>query len=550
MDMPQKRNWVERIAENAPDLWIHIIPDTDLTEGYRPSKKTAAALLRMTVRDIVKTILLLALATGIGLGFYQLGFTEVNITMVYIFTVLIISVITTSRLCGLAASISTVLIFNFIFTEPRFTLQAYDSGYSITFLIMFLASFLTGSLASKLKEIAKLSSQSAFRTKILLETNQLMQKQQDPNGVFTATAQQLTKLLRKNLVVYPVEGGGLSEPRVFWISEDETNDWLCTEEEKSVAAWVKANNKHAGATTDTFSGARCLYLAIRVNDQVYGVIGIQMDDVPLDSFENSILLSILGECAMALESMKNAKEKEKAAILAKNEQLRANLLRAISHDLRTPLTSISGNASNLLANYQKLDDSMRERVFEDIYDDSMWLINLVENLLSVTRIEDGRMHFNFSAELMDEVIAEALRHISRKGAEHTITVHSEEEFLFAQIDARLIVQVVINIVDNAIKYTKPGSHIDIRMRKCGKMVEVSVADDGPGIPDEAKPRVFDMFYSEANRIVDSRRSLGLGLALCKSIVTAHGGTIEVSDNIPVGTVFTFKLPAGEVELHE
>ena len=150
-----------------------------------------------------------------------------------------------------------------------------------------------------------------------------------------------------------------------------------------------------------------------------------MDDVPLDSFENSILLSILGECAMALESMKNAKEKEKAAILAKNEQLRANLLRAISHDLRTPLTSISGNASNLLANYQKLDDSMRERVFEDIYDDSMWLINLVENLLSVTRIEDGRMHFNFSAELMDEVIAEALRHISRKGAEHTITVHSE-----------------------------------------------------------------------------------------------------------------------------
>ena len=309
MDMPQKRNWAERITENAPDLWIHIIPDTDLTEGYRPPKKTAAASFRMTVRDIIKTILLLALATGIGLGFYQLGFTEVNITTVYIFTVLIISVITTSRLCGLAASISTVLIFNFIFTEPRFTLQAYDSGYSITFLIMFLASFLTGSLASKLKEIAKLSAQSAFRTKILLETNQLMQKQQDPNGVFTATAQQLTKLLRKNLVVYPVEGGGLNEPRVFWISEDETNDRLCTEEEKSVAAWVMANNKHAGATTDTFSGARCLYLAIRVNDQVYGVIGIQMDDVPLDSFENSILLSILGECAMALESMKNAKEK-------------------------------------------------------------------------------------------------------------------------------------------------------------------------------------------------------------------------------------------------
>ncbi|MFR0987177.1 MAG: sensor histidine kinase [Frisingicoccus sp.] len=148
---------------------------------------------------------------------------------------------------------------------------------------------------------------------------------------------------------------------------------------------------HAGATTDTLSNARCRYLAVRVNDQVYGVVGIAMDEVPLDSFENSVLLSILGECALALENIKNAKEKEEAAILAKNEQLRANLLRAISHDLRTPLTSISGSASNLLTNYEKMDDAIRVQTFTDIYDDSMWLINLVENLLAVTRIEGGQV---------------------------------------------------------------------------------------------------------------------------------------------------------------
>ena len=545
-----KPTLTERLAADAPNLDIHIIPDSNLTKAYRLPKKNLAKTVLFTLRDMAKSVLLLALATAVGLGFCQLGFTEVNIITVYIFTVLIISVLTTSRLCGLVSSISTVLIFNFVFTEPRFTLQAYDSGYPITFLIMFLASFLTGTLASKLKEIARQSARSAYRTKILLETNQLLQKQPDSEGVIAATANQLIKLLGKNLVIYLTEGKDLSEPRVFWVSEEETNAWMCSEDERAVAEWVLCNNKHAGATTDTLSGARCLYLAIRVNDQVYGVVGIQMDGVPLDSFENSVLLSILGECAMALESMKNAKEKEEAAILAKNEQLRANLLRAISHDLRTPLTSISGNASNLLANYQKLDDTMRQQVFADIYDDSMWLISLVENLLAVTRIEDGRMSLNYSAELMDEVIAEALRHVSRKSAEHIITVHSEEEFLLAQIDVRLIVQVVINIVDNAIKYTPPGSHIEIGMRKRGSMVEVSVADDGPGIPDEAKPRVFDMFYSEANRIVDSRRSLGLGLALCKSIVTAHGGTIGVSDNTPAGTVFTFTLPAGEVELHE
>ena len=275
-----------------------------------------------------------------------------------------------------------------------------------------------------------------------------------------------------------------------------------------------------------------------------------MNEVPLDSFENSVLLSILGECALALENIKNAREKEEAAILAKNEQLRANLLRAISHDLRTPLTSISGNADNLLANYQKMDDDTRKRTFTDIYDDSMWLINLVENLLAVTRIEGGQVHLTQSVELMDEVITEALRHINRKSKEHTIRVSSSEELILARIDAKLIVQVIINLVDNAVKYTPAGSVIEIHTEKDAQQVIVSVSDNGPGIPDEQKPHIFDMFYSGANKIADSRRSLGLGLSLCRSIVNAHGGKITVSDNTPHGTVFTITLSAGEVEIHE
>lgn len=269
-----------------------------------------------------------------------------------------------------------------------------------------------------------------------------------------------------------------------------------------------------------------------------------MNGIPLDSFENSVLLSILGECALALENIKNAKEKEEAAVLAQNEQLRANLLRAISHDLRTPLTAISGSADNLLANYKKMDDALREQTFTDIYDDSMWLINLVENLLAVTRIEGGQVNLTRNIELMDEVVSEALKHINRKSKEHTIRVTSGKDFILAHIDAKLIVQVIINLVDNAIKYTPVGSVIEIHTDQKEQWVTVSVSDNGPGIPDEQKPRIFDMFYSGANKVVDSRRSLGLGLSLCKSIVTAHGGTISVSDNQPNGTVFTFTLPAG------
>ena len=157
---------------------------------------------------------------------------------------------------------------------------------------------------------------------------------------------------------------------------------------------------------------------------------------------------------------------------------------------------------------------------------------------------------HFSTELMDEVVAEALRHVNRIKKDHNIEVVPPGEFLLAKIDAKLIVQVIINLVENAVKYTPPGSTITISTGRRENWVEVKVADNGPGISPEMKEHVFDMFYSGANKVADSRRSLGLGLSLCKSIVSAHGGEIHVSDNKPHGAVFTFTLPAGEVKLHE
>lgn len=541
-----RQTLTERLIAAAPNLDIHVIPDA-AAQDYRRDRRKMEKVV--SVRDMAKSILALLTATLIGCAFYLLGFTEANIVAVYIFGVLVTSIITTNRLYGLTASIVSVLVFNFFFTVPRFTFHFNDPDYLVTFTIMFMVAFLTGSLAGKLKENARQSAQAAFRTKTLLETNQLLQKEKDEAAVLRVTAGQITKLLKRDLVIYPSDGRNLKKPDIYRAAYSEGCE-LVTENEKAVAEWVLRNNKHAGAGTDTLANAKCRYLAIRQGSRVYGVVGIHMGEIPLDAFENSVMLSILGECALALENMKNAKEKEDATVLAKNEQLRSNLLRAISHDLRTPLTSISGSAGNLMANYRKMDDAMRTQTFTDIYDDSMWLINLVENLLSITRIEGGQVKLTRSVELMDEVAAEALRHINRKSSEHTIRISSSQELLLASIDAKLIVQVIINLVDNAIKYTPAGSEIEIGMKKEGEWILVSVSDNGQGIPDEQKAHVFDMFYSGANKIADSRRSLGLGLSLCKSIVTAHGGQITVSDHMPSGTVFTFTLPAGEVELHE
>ena len=253
---------------------------------------------------------------------------------------------------------------------------------------------------------------------------------------------------------------------------------------------------------------------------------------------------------MALESERNAREKEASAILAEQEKLRANLLRTISHDLRTPLTSISGNADNLLANDEAFDAETRRQIYTDIREDSEWLISLVENLLSVSRMGDGKSDIRMSAELVSDVIDEAVRRTEKNASEHKLTVKESDGILLARMDARLIVQVLINLIDNAIKYTPSGSEIEISAVEKDNEIAITVADNGHGIADEIKPRVFDMFYTGAEKIADSRRSLGLGLALCKSIVNAHGGEITVTDNKPHGAVFTFTVPKEEVEISE
>lgn len=545
----RKPTLTDRLIAIVPNVDIHIIPDGASGRLYRP-RRARKGLPRFSAADTLKSLAILLAITLINMALYALGFTDANIIMIYILGVLLTAIVTTHQIYSIVSAVLSVLVFNFVFTEPRFSLHAFDAGYPLTFAVMFLAAYMTGSLAIRLKENARQSAQAAYRTRILFDTDQLLNRAENREEIISILAGQLIKLLNRDVVIYMRDGDALAPPVCFPVDGQEMKQALLTDGERAVAEWAGQNNRHAGATTDTYPNAQCLYLAIRINQRVYGVVGIAMGRDTLDSFENSVLLSMLGEGALALENEKNAREKEEAAILAKNEQLRANLLRAISHDLRTPLTSISGNASILLSGEQAIDEATRRQLYSDIFDESMWLINLVENLLSVTRIEDGRMNLNPTAELMDEILDEALRHINRRGTDRRIIVENERDYVLVHADAKLIVQVLINLIDNAVKYTPPESEVRISVREEDGMVHVSVADNGPGIPDDAKDKVFEMFYTGATHASDSRRSLGLGLSLCKSIVNAHGGTISLRDNHPSGAIFEFTLPSEEVSIHE
>ena len=540
----------ERLIELAPGLDIHIIPDVDVYKNYHQKKPTLMRPAMPTLRELLLTLGILTAATAIGWLFLRLGFTDANIITLYLLGVLFTSVLTSGYTCGILASILSVILFNYFLTEPHLSLLAYGSGYPVTFVIMLGASILTGTLAAKLKAHAQLSAHDAFRTKLLFDTNQQLQKAQSKEDAYQTTAVQLQRLLERDILVYPAENGQLGTGLFYAADGSPACSVPPAQRESEVVEWTWQNRKRAGATTAQFPRAKYLYLAIRTQQQAYGVIGISIAGKPLDAFESSITLSILGECALALDNLRNAREKEEAAVLAKNEQLRANLLRSISHDLRTPLTSISGNADTLLHSYNVLDEQTRKQIFTDIYDDAQWLTGLVENLLSITKIADGSVKLHLSDQVVDDIVSESLRHIDRRSAEHHIAVDCGDVPLLVRVDAGLIMQVLINLVNNAVKYTPAGSNIRITAIPRDNMAEICVSDNGPGIPDELKEHVFEMFFTGGNPIGDSRRSLGLGLTLCQAIIHAHNGEMTLKENSPHGCIFSFTVPLSEVNLNE
>ena len=538
----KKQSLVDQLMSLVFNIELYIIPDINVQ--YKEGK----LLLKRkniipSIKDILFTLILLIIETLIGYLFMKTGFKESNIIMVYLVGVLVTAILTNSQICWIVSSILSVVLFNFIVTFPRFSLITYGEGYPITFAVMLIVSLITGSISNKMKSQVDKSTKTAYRTKILFDANQLIQNSENDEEIINVTVNQIQKLLDRETFVY------LSKNKKYYTVSSESKDEL-EYINNEIIQLVLNKNTRAGYGTEHFKNDSYTYIPLSGNKNVFGVVGIKLKNNPIEPFENSIILSIIGECALAIENYYNLKEKELNEILAKNEQVRANLLRAISHDLRTPLTSIMGNSDNLLVNNKMLDEDTKAQMYSEIYEDSLWLINLVENLLSITKLEDGKIKLNYTTELIDDIIDEALKHINRNKISHHIMVEGFKELLFVKVDVRLIIQVFINLIDNAVKYTPEGSTIIVRVTKNESKAIINVIDNGPGIKEDDKDRIFEMFYIGDNIIADGRKSLGLGLSLCKSIINAHGCEITVSNNDPTGTIFTFDLPIKEVAIHE
>lgn len=496
-------NFVDKLILHCPEIDIYVIPDK--TQKVYIGSKKAKEILQLpslSLKDTLKSLAILTLATLAGSIFHTYHINESNIIMVYILGVLLIAYYTEGKIYSLISSFLAVLVFNFFFTKPYFSIASTDAGYPITFLIMFLVALFVSSITKKVKSQAKQSFLKAYSTQIMLEMSQKLQPCQNSEEITKVTVEQVKKLLDCDVFFYQAR-------------EDE----LKKKEE------CKEEN--------------CFYSPISYQNSVFGVIKVSKKDI--SEFEKNLLIAMLRESALTFEKDKIILAKNELLIKHKQEELRSTLLRAISHDLRTPLTGISGNAELLTKNASLLGDEKKQQIYTDIYDDSIWLLNLVENLLSITRFDKQEITIKKESEFIYDVIEETLSHLGRKKENYNIKMSLDDETLSARIDARLISQVIFNLVDNAMKYSPSGTNITVGARALGKSIEIFVADEGNGIGDEDKKKIFEMFYTVNNSIADGRRGLGLGLALCKAVVDAHGGTIFVRDNTPKGTVFAFSI---------
>ena len=546
-----KETLMSRLNELAPDVEIIIVPNHLPEDSRRFSVKRELQRERLTPRDLIKTVLILVLCTGVGFLFSTIGLALTNVVLIYILGVLGVALFTYGYIYSLLYSLFSVLIFNFFFTEPYYSLQS-SPDYFATFAVMFAAAILSSSLTNRIKTQSVQTANKAYQTEVLLSTSQLLQKAEDRNAILNVMLQQLSRLLEHSVLYYDqVDGSLAEEPVLNEIEGDSGFDQVDLAGEREAAEWVSRNGKHAGRSTRRWSQARCLYMAIRSENRVWAVVGIRADNTPsIDEYRKNLMISILDECALAIEKDHMTREKQRMEESVRQEALRANLLRAISHDLRTPLTSISGNAAILLEDLGDLDESRKKALYASIYDDAIWLNGLVENLLTITRTENGTMKLNLQSEMVSDAIEEALRHLDRNASRRKIVTDLRDDFLMARMDSALIVQVLINLINNAVKYTPDNAKITIGAKAEDGMAVLWVEDEGQGIPEGDADKVFQMFYTGVKRSPDSRRGIGLGLALCRSIVQAHGGEIKMKNVQPHGARFWFTLPIAEVKDYE
>ncbi|BCJ93125.1 hypothetical protein acsn021_06940 [Anaerocolumna cellulosilytica] len=496
----------------------------------------------IALMDFFKTTTILTLATITAFFFKYATGSYHNVSIVYVLAVVLISKNTNGYVWGIFSSLAGVIGVNYYFTLPYFNLDFTRNGYPITFLGMLLISILTSTTTVHLKEHAKKADERETRNRKLNEINNKLLSVNGLNSIVELALDYITDFVGASTVFYPVSPQLSNNGTYHCLSQDHEKLFK-SHHETFIAHWVFENTKAAGIYTDYPQNSSCTYLPLISHDTVFGVIGIyrpSMHSLSEDSLASLHL--IISQVAIALERQHLSNNQQLIKLETEKEKMRANLLRAISHDLRTPLTGMIGASETLIKNRDKLPPDEQNRCLHYIYEDSNWLLHMVENLLTITRIKEGVSSVNKSQEILEEVITEAVLRLRKRYPGAVIQVHIPEEIVIVPMDPTLIEQVIINLVENSIKYSGTDDPVLLSAVLLEDSIHIQVTDNGIGITPSNLDTIFDGYSPDENKSSDTKKGFGIGLSICKTIILAHNGTIYAENKKDGGAVFVFTLP--------
>lgn len=526
---------VDNLVRGSGDIDVYVIsgeeaPHLPFVAPPRSQRWDWPAYVRATA-----IVALCTAAAWLMFPYFELA----NIVMVYLLGVVGVAARST-RGPSVLASILSVAAFDFFFVRPFYSFAVSDTQYLVTFAVMLVVALVISGLTVRIRAQAVSARQRERRTAALYAISRELVSVRGVQNILSVAVRHIAEVFRGQVVVLLPDASGrpATQPDLPAQFEMDTT-------ELGVSQWVYEHREMAGLGTSTLPGAKALYLPLVASRGTLGVLGVRpTESRALEAPEQLHQLeTFANQTALAIERAQLAKEAQEAQVRAEAERMRNALLSSVSHDLRTPLATIMGSASSLLENGTHFQRGTWQDLLQSIVDEAERLNRLVGNLLDMTRLEAGTLAVKKDWLPLEEVVGTALARMEKRLGNRPVAIHVPADLPLVQIDGVLIEQVLINLLENGVKYTPVKSEIDISASVSDGAVRVEVADRGPGFAPGEEERLFDKFYR--GQTGDSR-GVGLGLAICRAIVEAHGGKIWAENRPGGGAAFRFTLPAKDV----
>lgn len=529
---------VHDLVRRAGNISVHVIAGDKLAAETASAKgvRTAEPPAAFDPFPYIMTLMVVSVALGLGLLIRPIFGVE-NVDLVFLTTVVGVAA-RFGLLPSLLASVAASLCYNFFFLPPTYTFTITEPTNVAAFFFFMLIAVIVSNVAARVRTQALTATERARITEYLYSFSRKLAGTATLDDVLWATAYQTALMLKVRVVLLLPEQGTIAV-KAGYPPEDELD-----QADLAAANWAWSNDRPAGRGSDTLPGAKRLFLPMRTGRGPIGVVGIDNDRTGpiLTADQTRLLDALMDQGALAIERVRLVEDIDRVKRVVETDRLRSALLTSISHDLKTPLSSVLGSASTLRDLSGRLTDAEKSDLLATIIDESERLNRFIANLLDMTKLESGAIVPNSAPHDLGEVIGSALRRAGKILVQHHVELELQADMPMLELDAVLFEQVLFNLLDNAAKYAPAGSLIRIQGWRETNAVCLQILDEGNGIPADELENVFDKFY-RVQKGDHVRPGTGLGLAISRGFVEAMHGTITAANRTDrTGAILTIRLP--------